>query len=323
MNKIDYKYKAVSLLPRESFEIEQDILDKVNCLLIQAKGTTPDEIIDSAKDADALIASGQLINRRVINALKMLKIIALIGVGYDTVDLHAASDNNIRVTHIPDLISEVVADHAVSLILSLIRRIPNADRMVKQGQWGGDFPKWAKPMPKLKGLTAGIIGCGRTGREVASRLMSFGFDIIAYDPYVKKLTGTKINILNKLEDLLKNADVITIHVNFSKETKNLIKEEELRLMKKTAFLINVARGGVIDENALIKALTQGWIVGAALDVMSDEPPKVDNPLLKLENIILTPHIAYYSDESVIEQRKRTAEEVVRAIQGLTPLFPIN
>lgn len=317
------KYKAVILKPRKSLEIERNILEEFNCSLIQGKGNTPEEIIETARGADALIASGNPINKEVIAALDKLKIIALIGVGFDTVDIKAASDNGIIVTNVPDLIAEIVADHAVALILSLIRRIPQADRMVRQGNWESDFSKWAKPVPKLRGLTTGIIGFGRTGREVASRLISFGFDIIAYDPYAKELPQTKVKIFDNLEDLLKKADVITIHVNFSKETNNLIKEEELKLMKETAFLINVSRGGVINEEALTKALTQGWIAGAALDVTKDEPPKNDNPLLKLENIIITPHIAYYSDESVIEQRKRTANEVARVIQGLPPLFPVN
>ena len=320
-----YKYKAVSLLPRDSFKIEQNILDEVDCLIIQGKGATSEEIIETAKDADALIASGQPLNKKVFIALDKLKIISLIGVGYDTVDLITANVKNVRITHIPDLITEIVADHAVSLALSLIRRIPQANKMVKEGKWENNFPNWARPMPKLKGLTVGIIGFGRTGREVASRLISFGINIIAYDPYTKltPVPETKIKIFNNLEELLQKADLITIHVNFSEETKNLITAKELRLMKETAFLINVARGGVIDEGALTKALSQGWIAGAALDVMGDEPPKSDNPLLKLENVILTPHIAYYSDESVIEQRQRTAEEIVRAIKGLPPLFSVQ
>lgn len=323
MNTQGYKHKVVVLQPRESLEIERSVLDEFDCAVIQGKGDTPEDIIQTAKEADALIASHHPINRKVVTALNKLKIIALIGVGFDTVDVESANARGIVVTHVPDLISEVVADHAVALILSLIRRIPQADRMVKNGIWETDFSKWAKPVPRLRGLTAGIIGFGRTGREVASRLVSFGFSIIAYDPCVKESPQVNATMCGNMEDLLTRADVISIHVPLSNETRDLIKEEHFRLMKETAFIVNTSRGAVINEDALIKALGQGWIAGAALDVMKDEPPKSDNPLLKLCNVIITPHIAYYSDESVIEQRKRTATEVARVIRGLPPLFPVK
>lgn len=323
MRKDECSYKVVVLQPRESLEIERSILGQLGCTVIQGKGATPQEIIETAGDADALIASNHPISKEVILALSKLKIVALIGVGFDTVDVKAARERGVVVTHVPDLISEVVADHTVALVLSLLRRIPQGDRMVRQNAWQSDMSKWAKPVPRLRGLTAGIIGFGRTGRDVASRLAGFGVKIITYDPYLGGAPPANVTVFDSLEELLGAADIISIHVPLSKETTNLIREEHFRLMKKTAFVVNTSRGPVIDEDALTKALCEGWIAGAALDVMKDEPPRCDNRLLTLDNVIITPHIAYYSDESVVEQRKRTATEVARMVQGLPPLFPVE
>ena len=316
-------YKVVNLIPRENIDLERSILEKNGCTLVQGSGRTTKEVIESAKDAYAVIASEQPFTREVFETLNNLRMVSIIGVGFDTVDIKAATDNGVLVTHVPDLITDQVADHAVALILSLIRRIPQADKMVKSGIWESRMNKWAKPVPRIRGLTAGIIGFGRTGRATAQRLRAFGFNIIAYDPFVKPETVSDVDMKNSLTELLKQSDIVSIHVALSADTKHLIGERELRAMKKTAFLVNVSRGPIIDEPMLCRALSEGWIAGAALDVLEVEPPKPENPILKLENVILTPHIAYYSDESVIEQRKRTVEEIIRHIKGLPPLHAVN
>ena len=317
------KYKVVNLIPREELGIEHEILEKIGCEVIQGSGKTSEDIIRTAGEADAIIGSGQPITREVFESLKKLRMIALIGVGFDTVDVKAATDNGVLITHVPDILTDPVADHTVALILSLIRRIPQADKMVKKGMWESVMPKWAGYVPRLRGLTAGIIGFGRTGRAVATRLIAFGLNVIAYDPYIKPEERQGAKFVETLEELLKQSDIVSLHVFLSQSTKHLFNEEAFRKMKKTAFLVNTSRGAVIDEKALYQALAERWIAGAALDVMEDEPPKRDNPLLGLENLILTPHVAYYTYESVLEQRKRTAEEVTRALQGLHPLHPVN
>lgn len=322
------KYKAFSLIPREDFSVERNILEKIDCELIGGASnefTTPERIIEKARDADAMIVSSQPVTKEVFQALNKLRIVALVGVGFDTVDTAAATESQVLVTNVPDVITEVVADHTLALVLSLIRYVPSGDRMVKGGLWVSRMGKWAKRVPKLRGSKAGIIGFGRIGKAVATRLQAFGLEIIAYDPYLSADSFERYHSkrANTLEELLKESDIVTVHTFLSKGTTHVIGEKELRVMKKNAFLINTARGIMIDEEALCNALTQGWIAGAALDVLEQEPPDPGNPLLKLDNVIVTPHVAYYSDETVVEQRIRTAEEVRRALQRLPPLNPVN
>ena len=316
------KYTAVNLNFREELNIEREILAAVDCEVTQGEGKTPEDIIRTARNADAIIGGGQPINQVVLDTLGNLRIISLIGVGFDTVDIHAATASGVLVTHVPDLITDIVADHAIALILSLIRRIPQGDSMVKGNAWQSIMPRWAKPVPRLRGLTVGIIGLGRTGRNAATKLKAFGVEVIAYDPYVNPDSSGGVRLVD-LQELLKQSDVVSIHVFLSSETRHLIGKRELQSMKRDAFLVNTSRGAAIDEEALSEALKQGWIAGAALDVMEKEPPDQRNPLLKLDNIILTPHVAYYSDQSLVDQRKRTAEEIMRALKGLPPLHPVN
>jgi len=317
------KFKVVNLNVRDDLNVEREILEDIGCEVTQGSGKTSEDIIRTARDAHALIGGGQQITRPVFDALDKLRIVSLIGVGFDTVDVAAATEKGVLVTHVPDLITEIVADHAIALILSLIRRVPQGDRMVKENAWQSIMPKWAKPVPRLRGLTVGIVGLGRTGRNAASKLKAFGVEAIAYDPYVKADNSGGVRLVQNLAELLKQSDVVSIHVFLSSETKHMIGKRELQSMKRGSFLVNTSRGAAIDEGALYEALTQGWIAGAALDVMEKEPPDQDNPLLKLNNIIITPHVAYYSDESVIDQRKRTAEEIARSLGGQPPLHPVN
>ena len=317
------KFKVVNLNLRDDLNVEREILEKIDCEVTQGSGKTSEDIIQTANDAHALIGGGQPINRAVLGALERLRIVSLIGVGYDTVDIAAATEMGILVTHVPDLITDIVADHAIALILSLIRRVPQGDRLVKKNAWQSTMPRWAKPVPRLRGLTVGIIGLGRTGRNAASKLKAFGVRVIAYDPYVKSEASSEVTLVQSLEELLRQSDVISIHVFLSSETKHMIGKRELQCMKRGSFLVNTSRGAAIDEGALFEALDQEWISGAALDVMEKEPPDQNNPLLTLENIIITPHVAYYSDESLVDQRKRTADEITRMFQGLPPLHPVN
>ncbi len=313
----------INMIPREDLAIERTILEKYGYRVEQGSGDSVEELIQNARNAHGLIGSHQPYTREVFEELKLLKIVALIGVGHDTVDLQAADDHGVRVTNVPDLITDPVADHAVGLVLALIRQIPQGFDMVKRGVWESRMWKWAPNVSKLSSLTAGIVGFGRTGQAVAKRLRAFGTRIMAFDPYVKHVAEPDITLVSSLKDLLPRVDILCLHAFLSEETRNMIGEAELKSMKRTAILVNASRGALVNEVALHAALHQGWIAGAALDVLEPEPPSSDNPLLKSDRVIITPHVAFYSQESLIEQRKRTAEEVVRALRGLPALHPLT
>jgi len=247
-------------------------------------------------------------------------VIVRYGVGVDNVDLEAATEKGIFVANVMYDVTDV-ADHAVSLVLSLIRKIPLANRNVRKGLW--DW-KTVQPISRLRGKTVGIIGFGRIGRKVAQRLKGFEVKLIAYDPYVPENVFAEYNVERvNFETLIKEADIIMVHASLTSETRHLIGEDELKSMKRSAILVNTSRGSIIDEKALYKALKEGWISGAGLDVLEKEPPERNNPLLKLNNVIITPHMAWYSIESLDEIRRIAAEEVVRALSGQIPTSLVN
>lgn len=283
---------------------------------------TTDDIINNARNSDALIVTGNIekINKEIIESLPKLKIIARQGVGYDNVDVQAASRKGVYVTITP-VLHETVADHAFALLLCLARNICKANNYIKDKEWKTFYPfidtdVWNK--------TIGIIGLGRIGTGIAERAKGFKMKILYYDIVRKKELEEKLNLeYRNLDDLLKESDFIIISVPLTNETKGMISEKEFSLMKKSAFLINIARGPIVDHNALIKALKNKKIVGAGLDVFYKEPLPIDDPLLNLDNVILTPHIA----ANTIECRKRMsitiAEEILRVLHGEKPKYAIN
>jgi len=303
-----------------SHEPEREVLSKLDVELVKFQCRTEDDVIKYCGDADALLNQYARIPRRVIDSLSNVKIIARYGVGVDNVDLKAATEKGIFVTNVVYDICDV-ADHVLALMLSLIRKVPWARQSVKGGKW--DWKEF-QPIARITGKTVGIIGFGRVGREVAARIKGFGTHVIAYDPYVSREIFEKSDVKNvDLETLLKESDAITIHVLLSDETRHMIDENRLRKMKKTAVLINASRGAVIDENALYKALKEGWIAGAGLDVLEKEPPARDNPLFELDNIVVTPHMAWYSTSSLTEIQTKAAEEVARVLSGKLPVSLVN
>jgi D-3-phosphoglycerate dehydrogenase len=280
-----------------------------------------DEIIALAQQADAVLNCYAKMTARVIEALKRCRIIARYGIGVDNVDLAAASKAGILVTNVPDYCIDEVSDHALALLLALARRIAAADGAVKAGAW--DVVAHAG-IRRLRGQTLGLLGFGKVGRALASKVQSLGMKVLAYDPYLQPelITRNGAEAIS-LDRLLAEADAISIHVPLSPETRKLIGQRELARMKPAAFLINTSRGGIVDEEALAVALKEGRLGGAALDVLSVEPPPPDHPLRQAPNIILTPHLAFYSRESVIELQTKAAEEVARALKGEHPRSPVN
>jgi D-3-phosphoglycerate dehydrogenase / 2-oxoglutarate reductase len=281
-----------------------------------------EEIIARAHDADALIVSSAPMTRRVLSALTQLKVVVRTGVGYDVIDVPAATDLGVVVVNIPDLWTREVANHALGLLLAWNRRIPTLYNEVKAGVWQSQA---SAPVGALHGETVGIVGFGNIGRAFARRVAALETHVIAYDPYVDEAPFAALGVerVVALGDLAARSDYVSVHCLLNTATRHLIDEAFLRQMKPTACLINTSRGPVVDEQALIRALQQQWIAGAALDVQEHEPPAPDHPLLRMENVILTPHAAYYSSAAVAQVPQRCGEEVARVLTGQRPLHVVN
>ena len=304
-----------------SLEPEQRVLTSLGVELRPAQCKSEEEIIALTQDADAILNCYAKITARVIEKLNHCKVIARYGIGVDNVDLVAATRAGIVVTNVPDYCIDEVSDHALALLLSLARQIVAADRAVKGGAWdvvahGG--------IRRLRGQTLGLLGFGKIAKALASKVQPLGMKVLVYDPYLEsELIFHHGAEAASLDSLLAESDAISIHVPLSPETRNLIGQTELARMKSTAFLINTSRGGIVDEQALAIAIKEGRLGGAALDVLSIEPLPPDHPLLQVPNVILTPHMAFYSRESVIELQTKAAEEVARALRGEPPRSPVN
>ena len=310
---------AITDSDHESHEVEKRILSRIGADLVEFRCLTEEEVIRYCGDADGLLTSYAPITRRVIERLNA-KVIARYGIGVDNIDLKAATEKGILVTNVIYDVTDV-ADHTLSLILALVRKTPWTHESTRNGEWNW---RKAQPLTRLKGKTGGIIGFGKIGQKVAQRLKGFEVELVAYDPYLPLETfeGHGVKKVD-LETLLEKSDVITIHVALTEETDHMMGEPEFRKMKKNAFVINVSRGKVIDEKALYAALEGGWISGAGLDVLENEPLTKDNPLLGLENVIITPHIAWISTSSIVEIQEKAAENVARALSGQIPLSLVN
>jgi D-3-phosphoglycerate dehydrogenase / 2-oxoglutarate reductase len=304
-----------------SLEPERAVLAPLGVELRPQQCRSEEEIIALAHDADAILNCYAKMTGRVIEGLKRCRIIARYGIGVDNVDLAAATRAGILVTNVPDYCIDEVSDHALALLLALARHIAAADGAVKSGAW--DVVAHAG-MRRLRGQSLGLLGFGKIAKALALKAQPLGMKVLVYDPYLDAAViahhGAEVVSFDKL---LAEADAISIHVPLTPETHDLIGERELARMKPTAFLINTSRGGIVDEQALAVALKENRLGGAALDVLSGEPPPADHPLRQAPNIILTPHLAFYSKESVIELQTKAAEEVARALKGEPPRSPVN
>jgi len=303
-----------------SFAVEKKVLSPLNVDLVKCQCFTEEELIRTCRDADALLNQYAKITPRVIENLDHVKIIARYGIGVDNVDLDAATKKNILVTNVVYDICDV-ADHTIMLILALTRKIFRVEESIKRIEW--DWKKF-HPITRIKGKTIGIIGLGRVGRQVAKRIRGFDANLLVCDPYIpvdvfKTYNAKRVDH----ETLLKESDIVTVHVPLNDETRHMISTNQLKKMKKTAILINCARGGIVDEKALYKALLGKEIAGAGLDVLEQEPIRKDNPLLDLDNVIITPHMGWYSEDAVDEVQRIAAEQVLQCLQGKVPTNLVN
>jgi len=304
-----------------SLEPERAVLEPLGVELRPQQCRSEEEIIALAREADAILNCYANMSARVMQNLKRCRIIARYGIGVDNVDLAAATKAGILVTNVPDYCVDEVSDHALALLLALARKIVTADAGVKSGTWNVTAHAEIR---RLRGQTLGLLGFGKIAKVLASKVQPLGMKVLVYDPYLKpELIAQHGAEAASLDRLLAEADAISVHVPLSPETRNLIGQRELAHMKPTAFLINTSRGGIVDEQALAVALKEGRLGGAALDVLSAEPPPPDHPLRQAPNMILTPHLAFYSQESVIELQTKAAQEVARALKGEPPRSPVN
>jgi D-3-phosphoglycerate dehydrogenase len=296
-----------------SIEIEKSIIESAHGELIAAQCKTVEEVIAATAEADALLVQWAPVTANVIDSLKRCKIIVRLGIGFDNVDINAAREKGIPVCNVPDYCIDEVADHTISMALSLARQLHLTDRRVRDGSWS-IIP--SAKMPAFHDMTFATVGFGRIAKAVHHRAHNFLFKLAAYDPFVSSAAMMDLGVSNlNLDDLFEQGDILSLHCQLTKETKHLVNAARLRQMKPSAILINTARGQLVDTDALADALKSGLIAAAGLDVFETEPLPEKHPLRTCDNALLTSHTAWYSERSVPELQRRAAEELVRGLQG--------
>ncbi len=302
---------------------EKEEIIKVGAELVDIEAATDVEIIASASDADVIFTNSANFSREVIQSMPKLRAIIRCGVGYDVIDVRAATENGILVVNIPDYCIDEASNHAITLLLAVVKKLVLLDGYVRRNLWD-DAQKILAPMPSVYGQILGVIGCGNLGLATARKARCLNMMVLGYDHHLDKYEAAVDGIeLTSLEDLLQKSDFISIHLPLNKETFHFIGEKELKKMKSSAYLINTARGAVVDESALIKALQEKWIAGAGLDVFETEPVTPDNPLITMDNVILTPHTASYSDAAFKKLRISVGQEAARIVLGKWPKNVVN
>ena len=306
----------------EDYSDAQDELNKVGARLTPLpRLETEDEVVAQASDADGLIVVHSPITRKVLSQLPQCKVVLRTGVGYDVIDVPAATELGVAIVNVPDMWTQEVANQALALLLACNRRVVSLDRWIRSGQWD---ERIAPPVGSLYGETLGIIGLGRIGTALARRAAALDMHVMAYDPYISAGAFEEAGVrAATLDELLSESDYVSVNCPLTDETRGIVDAEALRKMKPTSYLINTARGPVIDEMALIQALEEGSIAGAGLDVLEHEPPRPDNLLLAMENVVLSPHAGHYSDLSISKRPRRYGAEVACVLSGRMPLHLVN
>ncbi|SNT22351.1 C-terminal binding protein [Tropicimonas sediminicola] len=313
---------VVSDCDHESMSIEQKVLSDAGLGFEHYACRSEDDLIAQCEGANAILTQYGPFTDRVLAALRpSLGIIVRYGVGVDTVDLEAATRHGVQVCNVPDYGMYEVSDHALGLMLALVRKIPMISAAAHRGEW--DY-RLTIPVRRVKDMTVGVLGVGRIGRLFAEKASALGCRVVLCDPYkpgvCRQLPGTdEVDF----DELLREADVISVHCPLSNETRGILDRGAIARMKPGAILINTARGGIIDEEALAEALASGKLSGAGIDVVESEPLAASSPLLRFDNCIVTPHMGWYSEESAQELKRKVAEEAVRFARGEAPRYPVN
>lgn len=309
---------VITDLDHGAIEEEKEVLSGIGVVPVWEQAKEEEALIRVCREADGIMTEYAPMTRGVLERLPKCRVIARYGVGFDTIDLKAATELGIIVANVPDYCTEEVADHTIALWLGLARKIALYDRKVKSGLW--DFREGG-PICRLRGKVMGIVGCGRIGTAVAKRLQAFGVRTIGSDPFIRTAWEGIERV--DLEIVLRESDVISLHCSLNDTSWHLIGEAEFKKMKKKPVLLNTARGPVVDQTALIKALQQGLISGAGLDVMETEPLDRRSPLVRMEHVILSPHAAFYSEQSLREMKRSVAEVIVEVLSGKWPRTVVN
>lgn len=307
--------------PFANLDATMSVLRSLDGEVLVAQAKTEDELISLVRDADAVLNTYAKITSRVVQEMKRCRIVARYGIGVDNVDIETCTSRGIIVTNVPDYCVDEVSDHALALLMCLARKVNRLDAAVKNGVW--TYVPF-QPMFRLRGKVLGLVGFGKIARQLASKARALGLEIVAYDPYLppERIAAENARPVD-LGSLMETSDFISVHCPLTPETRGLIGEAFLKKMKPTACLINTARGGIVDERALFEILKAGKIAGAALDVVSEEGPSVSEKLKGLDTLIVTPHAAFYSEESVVELQVKAATQVVKVLTGQRPDYPIN
>lgn len=305
----------------DNLAVERQVLRALDAEIIHAGNLTTPEALAAAQQADAVMVTLQRVTAEIVNSLQRCRVISRAGTGLDTIDIPAATARGIWVAYVPDYSIDEVSTHAIALLLTLARGIVPLVQATRQGEWNSMA---SGTVYRLKGQTLGILGFGRIGQAAAEKGRGLGLHVIAYDPYPNPEAAQRLGVqLVDLETLARTADYVSLHTPLTDETRHIVNAQFLSWMKPTAYVINAARGPLIDEAALLAAVRAQTIAGAGLDVLQVEPAPADNPLLHEPRILVTPHSAWYSEEAKIDMRTRAAEEVVRVLQGEKPRAPAN
>lgn len=281
---------------------------------------TEEAVIRNAQDAAGLLVLQEPVTDAVLGALSNLKVVARFGVGLDTVDVEAATARGVRVVNVPDANTSEVAAHAFAMVMALVRRLPQLDATVRRGEWS--YLTAGDGIQRIAGLKLGLLGYGRIGRLVAGYGRSVGFDVQVHDPHTVIEPGD-VSAVVGLDELVATSDVLSLHVPLVPETAGIVGAEAIADMKPGAILVNVSRGGLVDEDALVRALHDRRLAGAGIDTFASEPIAPESPLLSAPGLIVTPHAAHYSDQSYRETIQRAMRDVVRVLAGEPPLDPVN
>jgi D-3-phosphoglycerate dehydrogenase len=317
------KYKVVVTDDRyNQYEQEKKVLSSIDAELIVKNCSTPEEVAEACKDADGVLCNLAPMPAEVIDKLEKCKIIARYGVGYDNVDVKACTQKGIWVSNVTDYCAEEVSDHALALIMACARKVARRDRQVRNGEWNIGSKD---PIYRIAGKTFAFLGFGMIGRCLYRKIKGLNFSrVLVYDPFldekvIKEMGAEKAD----WETALKEADFISIHMPLNEKTRGIIDKKAFDLMKPTAILVNTSRGPIIDEQALIEALTTGKINSAGLDVHTKEPLDKNSPFMTIENCVLTDHAGWYSEDSMIELKTKAAENIKAVLTGGKPNYPVN
>ncbi len=322
MDKTKFLAVHTDARPSMDFTQEREVIEGSGGILKLTQASTEEELISNVKDANGLLVLGAQITRQVIEAMPECQVIVRYGVGLDTLNIPAATEHGIVVAHFPDFCQPEVANQAILLLLACAKNLTLLDQAVRSGTWR---PGPLGPMGAIEGETLGLIAFGNIARTVVPRAKALGLNVIAWDPYIGEgvFRSFGVECVAKIEELLNRSDYVSIHAPLSESTRGLIGKEEFQAMKSTAYIINTARGPVIDETALINALQNKEIAGAGLDVFEVEPLPSSSPLTQMTNVVLMPHSASYSDDSFASMQRRVGETIAGIMAGRWPEHVAN